>query len=89
MWSLAVRTLQKYNLMLFKPLSHTNSTQIMTFLATSSATIQKMLQQLSSPYFRHDFFVQRSAFGFVNSSFCFSQRFLPLGSETAFGTVIL
>ena len=79
-WSLAVRTLQKYNLLLFKPLSHTNSTQIMIFLATSFATIQKILLQLSLPYFRNlthfrFFFVQLSAFGFVYSSFCFSQRF--------------
>ena len=76
--------------MLFKPLSHTNSTQIMTFLAASFATIQKILQQLSSPYFRHDFF--RTRFGiWLRQQFIllFSKTFLPLGTETAFGIVIL
>ena len=35
------------------------------------------------------FVVQRSAFGFVNGSFCFLKGFLPLGTETAFGMVLV
>ena len=77
--------------MLFKPLSHTNSTQIMTFLAATFATIQKILQQFSLPYFRHDFFRTNNVLGLASSTVHFPsvEGFLPLGTETAFGMVIL
>ena len=77
--------------MLFKPFSHTISTQIMTFLAATFATIQKILQQFSSPYFRHDFFRTNNVLRLVSSTvyFPFFEGFLPLGTETAFGMVIL
>ena len=93
-WSLAVRTLQKYNLLLFKPLSHTNSTPIMIFLATSFATIQKILLQLSLPYFRNLTHFRFFLYNFLHLAlstvhFAFLKGFLPLGTETAFGKVIL